>query len=477
LLDLEQQTGRTVYELFAACYLPHHLVKEDGHGGTEPCPNAPMHGEMCKRFRYAPRCVIVAPAKYAKSTWCSFIQPLTDGVLGLVRGDILLISNTGRLAEHWLSLIKEEIEHNPDIKANFGNLKGDIWRQDMIELKTKTPSGTGIKIVSLGLNYQIRGTGWAKVICDDMEDDEMVRSEDQREKFSDWFDSALMGRMHPHTQISITGTFLHPLCKVGKIYKNETGQYGDWEKLFFQATDENDHSIWPERWPDEVLQKQRIEMGEKAWLTEKMNVPPFGKDHIFRPEWFRYYDTLPQNLFNITSLDASSGTSKEVGDYSALTAWGKDFNTNNIYLLAPERGRWATYDKVKALFNYDQAFNPAYNLIESDAFGKELGNVIKKERDQRRVHFPYRLMKIDKNKERRAMAVTDLFQQGKVYFPKKGATRLIEELLMFPFGDYDDYVDSTSQALAFLRRQRPRQRIHKQIYRPQLKPNKAGRLV
>jgi len=471
LLDLEKRTGKTVYELFAACYLAHHLVREDENGQSVPCPNAPMHGEMCTRFRHAARAVLVAPAKYAKSTWTSFIQPLTDAVLGLVKGDILLISNTGRLAEHWLSLIKEEIEHNRDIINDYGRLKSEPWRQDHIKLKT------GINIVSLGLNYQIRGTGWAKVIGDDLEDDEMVRSEDQREKFSDWFDGALLGRMHPHTQISLTGTFLHPLCKIKKMYDNVEGKYTDWDRILFQALDDKGESTWPERWPTEYVLKQRIEMGEKAFQAEKMNAPIFGADHVFRSEWIQYYDSKPANLFIVTSLDASSGKSDDVGDYTALTVWGLDFQSKNIYLLACERGRWATYDKVRAVFNYDQAFNPTQNLMEWEAFGNELGNVIKKEAQQQRRHVPYRLIRPDKNKERRAMAVTDLFQQHKIFFPKRGAERLIDELLMFPFGDYDDFVDSTSQALNFLRRQRPRLRHRKQIHRVQLQPNAAGRLT
>lgn len=285
IASIEKRTGKTVYEIFAACYLSHYLVNELPDGKRTPCKNAPLHGQLCQHFRHDDRCILVAPAKFAKSTWTSFIQPITDGVLGLVDGDILVISNTGRLAEHWLSLIKEEIETNQNIISDFGNLKGTIWRHDQIKLRT------GLTITSLGLNYQIRGTGWAKVLGDDLEDDDMVRSEDQREKFSDWFDGALLGRMHPHSQLILTGTFLHPLCKIKKIYDNNDGKYDRWIRLKFAALDENGESTWPDRWPTAVIEQQRIEMGEKAFLAEKMNEPIFGRDHIFRPEFIKYYDS------------------------------------------------------------------------------------------------------------------------------------------------------------------------------------------
>lgn len=480
LIELEKETGKTIYELFAGLYLSHHMVNVTDKGRESFCRTAPMHHELCEAYRTKKRCVLIAPAKFAKSTWTSFFQPLTDAALGLVHGDILLISNTGRLAEHWLSLIKEEIENNPDIHHDFGNLKGTIWRHDKIKLST------GIQIVSLGLNYQIRGTGWAKVIGDDMEDDEMVASADQREKFSDWWNAAMMGRMHPHTTVVLIGTFLSPLCTIKKMYDNVDGQYDAWWRTKFAALDEKGESTWPARWPTEVILEQRREMGDKAFLAEKMNEPIFGEDHIVRPEWIKRYKTLPENLFVITSFDSSSGQSKEVGDYCAHTTWGLKFSKEDppgdIYLIDNDRGRWPLYDKIRVLFDKDDLHNPTENLLESDAYGKELKEALTKEADRRGKYFPKRLIKVDKNKARRLGAVTDLFQKGKVWFPERGAERVIDELLQFSATheiDHDDYVDSTSQALRFLRRQRQRTRHKKQIDRSfnRAKPNPAGRLV
>lgn len=477
LLSLEQKTGKTIYELFAACYLPHHLVNDMPDGSKVPCRNAPMHGIMCRQFRDSKRVLIVAPAKFAKSTWSAFIQPLVDAVLGLVEGPILVISNTGRLAERWLSLIKEEIEYNKDIRSVFGDLKGSMWRNDQIKLKT------GAEIVSLGLNYQIRGTGWGKAILDDMEDDEMVRSEDQREKFTDWFDGAFMGRMHPHTAVIVDGTFLHPLCKIKKMYDNPDGKYDGWVRLKFQALDENGESIWPERWPTEVIIRQRQEMGERMFLAEKMNEPLFAGNAIVRPEWIQYYDTLPGDLIKESWLDASSGKSKEVGDYCGHLVWGKKMgetkDQDKYFLLACDRGRWATYDKARVILRQNRTWHPIENWVEDDAWGHELKNVVENERQKDPVYCPIRAVVPDKNKERRLMAVTDLFQKNQVFFPRRGAERVIDELLMFPTGDYDDYADCTSGCLAKLRRERPRTR-HKQqnwAVAKHKKPNAAGRLV
>jgi len=52
------------------------------------------------------------------------------------------------------------------------------------------------------------------------------------------------------------------------------------------------------------------------------------------------------------------------------------------------------------------------------------------------------------DKHSRVNSVAPLFEAGAIWAPdKKFAEEVIEECAAFPFGDYDDYVDSTTQAL------------------------------
>jgi predicted phage terminase large subunit-like protein len=53
-----------------------------------------------------------------------------------------------------------------------------------------------------------------------------------------------------------------------------------------------------------------------------------------------------------------------------------------------------------------------------------------------------------KDKVARVNAVSDLFFSGHVYAPKtRWAEEVIEQFASFPFGDHDDLVDSSTQAL------------------------------
>ena len=52
------------------------------------------------------------------------------------------------------------------------------------------------------------------------------------------------------------------------------------------------------------------------------------------------------------------------------------------------------------------------------------------------------------DKHTRVNSVAPLFEAGAIWAPKKSfAEEVIEECAAFPFGDNDDYVDSTTQAL------------------------------
>jgi len=52
------------------------------------------------------------------------------------------------------------------------------------------------------------------------------------------------------------------------------------------------------------------------------------------------------------------------------------------------------------------------------------------------------------DKHSRVNSVAPLFESGMVWAPEKQfAEEVIEECAAFPFGDYDDYVDSMTQAL------------------------------
>ena len=87
-------------------------------------------------------------------------------------------------------------------------------------------------------------------------------------------------------------------------------------------------------------------------------------------------------------------------------------------------------------------------MIEDNASGPSLIQALKSA-----TRFPALAIRVGRDKRARAEAVTPLFEAGKVFVPESEpwVQDYIDELAAFPAGSHDDMVDSTTQALNYLR--------------------------
>jgi predicted phage terminase large subunit-like protein len=94
--------------------------------------------------------------------------------------------------------------------------------------------------------------------------------------------------------------------------------------------------------------------------------------------------------------------------------------------------------------------NPNQILVEDKASGQSLIQELRW--DSRLPIIP---IKVDSDKRARAEAVTPLIEAGKVFLPECAPwlRDFVDEMASFPTGVHDDAVDSTTQALNYLRHQ------------------------
>jgi predicted phage terminase large subunit-like protein len=95
-----------------------------------------------------------------------------------------------------------------------------------------------------------------------------------------------------------------------------------------------------------------------------------------------------------------------------------------------------------------ERWKPNAILVEDRASGQSLLQVFKSA-----TTLPVVPVKVDSDKITRAQAVTAIVEAGKVYLPEEAdwLADYIDEMASFPTGFYDDSVDSTTQALNYLR--------------------------
>ena len=87
-------------------------------------------------------------------------------------------------------------------------------------------------------------------------------------------------------------------------------------------------------------------------------------------------------------------------------------------------------------------------IVEDKASGQSLIQEL-----QRNTRIPVLPVKVDVNKVARANSATPLIEAGRVYLPENASWLFdyIEELSAFPNAEHDDQVDSTTQALSYMR--------------------------
>lgn len=452
---------RNIYVAFAVSYL----------GGHFKCRIPECHHQIYEAIQIpeldqagSDRLIIEAPTRWGKSELDSFVKPLVDGVGGRKK-NILEISATGTLATHWLGEIKGELETNRDLRAEYKIKKGNVWTKEEIHIISKHGD---CHITSKGLGFQLRGFGYDLIIMDDVETDEMVRSETQRQYFEHWFKAILMGRLEPGCQIIWIGTFLSQLAYLYKAFKGTVDGFEDWKKIMITALDENDKSTWEDRYPTPELHKLRQSMG-RHFSAEKMGRPLPTENAVFQEDWLvKTYDKLPDQLATVVSLDPQDSKS-EYANWGALTCWSKD-TQEKYYLRDCQRGKWGMFDSIRALVFMDKKHKPRASLVESRVLDKNASDwrdAIKREATNQHTVINPIFIKPTSDKVNRAHHILEPFEKGNVYFPSnqyltsinrrdliKEVQILKDELLEFPDGENDDYTDSTTQNFDYLKKQK-----------------------
>ena len=336
------------FQFFAATYFPHHV---SAHASI-------LHEWLYERLprltadRRGIKLAVAAPRGEAKSTivtqlftlWCV----LTDR-----KKFIPIIMDAYEQAAAMLEMIKAELEVNPRLGQDFPRAAGTgpVWREGVIV------TAGNAKIQVFGSGTRMRGLRHGSrrpdlVICDDLENDENVRSRRQRDKLEAWFKNAVLklGPADDSMDLVLVGTVLHydsllarmmrsPLWESRRFqaivrWPDDMGSWERWEAILRRdgeaaadryyrrhrkAMNAGAKLSWPGARPLDVLMKIRVRDGVDAFDAELQNSPmsenaTFGRLHFWSepdPEWLFF-----------GSVDPSMGRVGRGGDPSAILVGG-----------------------------------------------------------------------------------------------------------------------------------------------------------
>jgi predicted phage terminase large subunit-like protein len=303
---------------------------------------------------------------------------------------------------------------------------------------------------AVGRGGPITGRGAHLLLIDDViKDAQEARSEVTRRALYEWFSSVAYTRLQPGGAIVLISTRWHQDDLAGRLLQQDPK---GWDVLCLRAIAEVDESfrragdaLWTEQFPLEDLEKTREVIGSAAFESLYEQNPAAAEGAVFKRQWWRFFREQPTFRRVVQSWDTAFKIGAE-NDFSACTTWG--VADNGYYLLWFWRGRVEFPELKKRIKWMAEQWKPNQILVEDMGSGQSLIQELR-----HGSALPIIPIKVDKDKRSRTEAITPLIEAGRVFLPESAPwlNDYVDELAVFPTGAYDDAVDSTTQALNYLR--------------------------
>lgn len=499
LEGLRRKLGAIDMEFFGRAYFPHYFSRPSPEFHRELDAiwqqgvlkgRYPLTAADTKTISRLPgvRRAVAAPRGHAKSTNLTFKGTMHSTLYGYKHYPII-ISDSSEQAEGFLDNIRVEFEENTAILEDFGPLAGSVWRSNVLVTKTN------IKIEAIGSGKKIRGRkhrNWRPdlIILDDVENDENVRTPEQRKKLKDWFDKAVSKCGDDYTDIVYIGTLLHYDSLLAKTLANPAYRsikykavirfsqaddlWQQWETIFtdlsnddreadalafFQAHKtamlEGTQVLWEEKLSYYDLMVMRVSEGEASFNSEEQNEPINPDDCLFMEEWFDYYNEAEVNFgdpaFDFFGfIDPSLGKTKR-SDFSAIVTLAKHKGSGYMYVVDADIERRHPDRIIADVLAKERwlraSFGHGYRKLgaETNQFQWFLKEELAKASAKAGLYLPIEEVQQTSDKVMRVQTLQPDVKNKYIKFNRRHK-RLLEQLTQFPMGAHDDGPDALEGA-------------------------------
>ncbi len=397
----------------------------------------------CKRL------MVMLPPRHSKSEFASTYFPAW--MMGLNPAlKIIQATHTAELAVRFGRRVRniidsQEYQHVfPQISLSADNKSAGRWTTD-----------DGGEAFYSGVGGAITGRGADLLIIDDPHSEQDAMSPTAMESAWEWYTSGPRQRLQPGGTIVLVMTRWSSKDLAGRLLKRQTEENADqWEVVEFPAImPESDEPLWGEFWKKEELLSVKASLPVAKWNAQWMQNPTAESGSIVKREWWQKWelDDIPACHTVIQSYDTAF-SKKETADYSAITTWGifdpEDGTEQAIILLDANRYRVDFPELKKIALEEYKYWEPDIVLIEAKASGTPLTHEL------RRMGIPVQSYSPSRGQDKiaRMNSVSPMFESGMIWATEdQFADEVIEEMASFPFGEHDDFCDSSTMALMRVR--------------------------
>lgn len=329
----------------------------------------------------------------------------------------------------------------------------------------------------------VGGSGTGKpadffVVDDPIRSDDDAQSQLYRDRIWKWFNAVVFTRCHSRSGIVVVHTRWHTDDLIGRLCdpdhpersKAYAGIADDWTYINLPAVVDDPalaadlgltleepkdprvvaqfgvkpiSALWPERKGLDFLAEAK-RMDPRTFNALYMGRPTAEDGAYFRSEYIVEYgpEDLPADLKFYGASDHAV-SAKQENDPTVLGCVGVDEN-DDIWIL-PDLvwDRMQTDRTVEELLVQFKLHKPQLWWMESELISKSFGPFLHKRMIEERVYVTIDQVIPSKDKPTRARAIQGRMSMRKVHFPRfapwfQDARR---ELLQFPYGAHDDFVD------------------------------------
>jgi len=399
------------------------------------------------------RIIINMPPRFTKSEFASHMLPAW--YLGKFPDKyVIQSSNTADLAVDFGRKVRNTLG-TPEYQKVFPGVLVD----PNIAAAGKWQTTSRGEYFAIGVGGTLTGRGGDLIIVDDPHSEQEAKQAEHRPEIYDqvyeWYTSGPRQRVQPGAAIVIVMTRWSKRDLTGRCIKAsiERELTDEWEVIELPALLPSGKSLWPEYWKTEELEAMKEELPVSKWMAQYQQNPTAEEGALVKRDWWKMWDKPdpPECEWIIQSWDTAF-LKTERADFSACTTWGVFFHEDrdsgatipNLILLDAFRKRMEFPELKRVAHETYKSWTPDAFIVEKKASGAPLIFEL------RAMGIPVAEFTPSRGNDKiaRVNAVADLFSSGMVWAPdRRWAEEVIEEFAEFPAGEYDDLVDSSTQAL------------------------------
>ena len=318
------------------------------------------------------------------------------------------------------------------------------------------------RMISTSIGSNVLGKGGSYIVIDDPMDAERAFSRAHREQAKRFIRNTLMTRLdNKRTGVIVmimqrlhtddpTAMMLqeggwHHLCIPTVAPKPQQYVFPISGKVFARP---EGHLMWEDREGPRELAEMKKVLGEYGYSGQyQQNPVPVGGAMVKR-EWIQHWDRLPERFDEMVLSADLTFTENSKSDFVVIQTWARKGPIK--YLLDQRRERMGFTKTVAAIKRMKLKWPQASSTyIEEKANGHAVIEELK-----RKISGVIGVNPGDRDKISRLAAELPEFESGCVLLPpivNQWVKEYIERLCAFPSVDFDDEIDTTSQAIMKLK--------------------------